>query len=165
MPKHSISRPLCAAAAILASLLLGACTAQTGVADENGILPHLSADLQIPGQLTLHESETFSVVLEQNGKHVDADSIRFEIWPEGRRDRSHTMEGVQTKEGTYSAEYRFEVEGIYVIRGWVKSGALEVMPAKRFAIGEDAVLQLAALEAQEAQSGTSGGGSAGHDHH
>lgn len=165
MPKHSISRPLCAAAAILASLLLGACTAQTDLSDENGILPHLSADLQIPGELSLHERDTFSVVLEQNGKHVNADSIRFEVWPEGQRDGAHTVEGVRTREGTYSAEYRFEVEGIYIIRGWVKSGALEVMPAKRFAIGEDAVLQLAALEAQESQSGTSAEGSAGHDHH
>ncbi|WP_214629479.1 FixH family protein [Paenibacillus agaridevorans] len=148
-----------------ASLSLGACTANEGMTDENGLRPHLNVDLQVPGTLKLHETSPFSVIVTQANKPVRADEILFQFWPEGSPDRLVTVAGLMRQEGVYTAEYGFIENGVYVVRSRVTAGSLEAMPAKRFAIGEEAVLRLAALEQQEAQGELASSDHGSGDHH
>jgi hypothetical protein len=91
--------------------------------------------------------------------------VTFEFWPEGQPDQKVSAQGVPTSDGVYTAQYAMMDNGIYVVRCLVTSGSMEAMPAKRFAIGEQAVLHLAEAEKQEA-AGNSGdaAGAAGHHH-
>lgn len=153
---------------LAALLLLGACTAQTGNVDEHGLRPHLNVDLQIPKELNLHQDETFTIKLTQGGKPATAEFVTFEFWPEGQPEQKVSAQGAPTSadSGVYTAQYAMPDNGIYVVRCLVTSGSMEAMPAKRFAMGEKAVLHLAEAEKQES-AGNSGEGdaAAGHHHH
>lgn len=148
---------------MIAAMFLSACTANTGSTDERGLLPHLSVDLQLPTEMTPGSTGQFRIYVSQDGKPVQADKVTFGFWPVGHSEQRVEIAGVSEGNGLYSAEYRLGSEGVYVVRCRVSSGSLEVMPARRFAIGEEAVLRLAALERQQnAETPASGGG--GHHH-
>ncbi|MHA6480400.1 FixH family protein [Paenibacillus sp. strain BS8-2] len=166
MMKRTLWRASIVAMGLASSLLLGACTAQTGNLDEHGLRPHLNVDLQIPAKLKLHQETTFSIALAQGGNPATADSVTFEFWPEDNPEHKVFVDGVQDGEGVYIASYDLPDTGIYVVRCLVTSGTMKAMPAKRFAIGEEAVLHLAAMEKQ-GDSGDAGDGdnASGHQHH
>ncbi|MFF2890087.1 FixH family protein [Paenibacillus sp. NPDC057967] len=152
---------------LAAMLLLSACTANVDSVDENGLQPHLKVDLHIPEKLVLHENNSFSVQVMKDGQPAAADQIHFQFWPEGKSEQAVTLDGNKIDEGVYAVDYRLMEQGIYVVRCFIASDSLEVMPAKRFAIGSEAVLHLAALEEQEAQGSLSQSNQAagGHHHH
>lgn len=147
---------------LLTVLLLSACTANTDSTDERGLRPHLSVDLWLPQQLSPGSAGQFRIAIQQGESPVRADSVIFEFWPEDRPDQIVSVTGISEGEGLYSAEHRLNREGLYVVRCLVAAGSLEAMPAKRLAIGEAAVLRLAALERQSAADATQAGASGGH---
>lgn len=73
----------------------------------------------------------------------------FEVWPEGHFEQRIEIATKPQSKGLYAAEYRIHKEGVFVTSSRVTYGSLEAMPAKRFAIGEEAGLQLADLEQQQ----------------
>lgn len=153
--------------AILLAVLLSGCTANDSATDESGLLPHLTVDLQIPEQLQAGTEGTFTMIVRQNGEPFEAgaDSAAFEIWPEGQRENSITIASKLDGSGVYTASPTLDGEGIYVVRCRVSSRDYEVMPSKRFAIGEDAVSQLAMLEKQvSSEDPAPGSGDGGHHH-
>ncbi|RXZ82917.1 hypothetical protein EBB07_08350 [Paenibacillaceae bacterium] len=145
---------------LLAVLLLSGCTASVNTADEQGLLPHLTVDLQVPNPVQPGVEYRFTIVVQQDGQPIEADKVTFEFWPEGVREDSIAMMGMRDGAGTYFINQTMPGEGVYVVRSLVSSANYEVMPAKRFAIGEEAVKQLALLEDQEASAvpAPSGGG-------
>lgn len=151
---------------MLAAILLSACKANTGSTDERGLLPHLSVDMQLPEELSPGSAGHFQIAVRLGGEPVQADRVIFEFWPEGRPDQVVSVTGTPGGEGLYTAEYRPGGEGLYMVRCRVSSGPLEAMPAQRFAIGEEAVLRLAALERQQSSGATAADeGSGEHNHH
>jgi len=150
---------------LLGALLLGGCTAQTGEVDELGLRPHLTVDLQLPAQATVGETSTFAIDIARRGQPVTADAVRFVLWPETAPEHQTELAAAQEAPGRYSASYQLPEEGVYVVRALVEADELQAMPAKRFAIGADAVLELAALEASQSGAAPSGGGAGGHHDH
>lgn len=153
--------------AFLLAVLLGGCTANVGSTDERGLLPHLTVDLQIPTQVHAGTKSTFKMVVRLNGEPFEAaaDSAAFTIWPEGQRESSITIPGKPDGAGVYTASAALDDEGIYVVRCRFSSTDYEVMPAKRFAIGEDAVNRLVMLEKQESPDAPAPGGRDGGHYH
>lgn len=158
-------REMAVAITMIASISLSACTANTGSADERGLLPHLTVDLQLPQELTVHSAGQYRIEIKQGGKPVQAERVIFEFSPEGQSDQVVSVPGVSVGEGMYAAEYLPSKEGVYVVRCRVASGGLEAMPAKRFAIGEEAVLILATLEPYSSTEDSGASESSGHSHH
>lgn len=150
---------------LLGALLLGGCTAQTGEVDELGLLPHLTVDLQLPEQVTIGETATFAIDIARRGQPVAADAVRFVLWPEAAPEHQIELAAAQDVPGRYSASYQLPEEGVYVVRALVEADELQAMPAKRFAIGADAVLELAALEAAQSGAAPDQGGGHGGGHH
>ncbi|GIQ65957.1 hypothetical protein PACILC2_45250 [Paenibacillus cisolokensis] len=150
---------------MMAAFFLSACAANTSSTDEHGLLPHLTVDMRLPSELSLGSSGQFRIAISQDGKPVQADDVAFEFWPEGHPEQRVEIPGEFGGSGLYTAEYRLNSEGVYVVRCRVSSGSLEAMPAKRFAIGEEAVLRLAALEQQQTAGAPADGGSSGGHHH
>ncbi|WP_260405697.1 FixH family protein [Paenibacillus sp. 598K] len=150
-------------ALLLGALLLAGCTAQTGDVDEHGLRPHLRVDLQLPEQLAVGETAAFMLDVTRGDEPVVADAVRFVLWPETAPEQRTELAAAPDAPGRYSVAYRLPAEGVYVIRAYVEADKLEAMPAKRFAIGADAVLELAALEAAQAGAAPATGGG-GHHH-
>lgn len=155
--------------ALAAALLASGCTANTSALDERGLLPHLTVDLQLsqslPEQTPAGSLAQFRATVEQNGSPAQVDRVTFQIWPEDRPEQRIETTGV-LRDGFYVAEHRLDAEGIYIVRCLVQAGALEAMPAKRFALGQDAVLRLAELERQQsAQASAPAAGDGGGHHH
>ncbi|MHA7963929.1 hypothetical protein ACX93W_07280 [Paenibacillus sp. CAU 1782] len=160
------SRGLCAVIALsFAALLLGACTAQTGTIDEKGLRPHLNVDLQIPEKLELHKTSQFRVEVLQGGKPAAVDEVIFELWPEEQVDQLISLKGNKIDDGIYGVDYEILENGLYRLKSRITAGELEVFPAKRFAVGEKAVLELAAIEDQEALDNQGSNQSTGGHHH
>ncbi|SMG22939.1 FixH family protein [Paenibacillus aquistagni] len=162
------SRPIRKTALVLAmtaALALSACTANTGLTDEKGLLPHLTVDIELPEAFTLDFAAPFHIRVEQHKVPVDTAEVTFEIWPENHPEERVRIPGESNGKGLYTAEHQLSTEGIYIVRCHVVSGSLEAMPAKRFAIGEEAVLSLAELEEQQAADGEAPAHGGGHDHH
>jgi hypothetical protein len=146
----SLSKAITLPILIILLLFLSACTASFSAIDESGLQPHLNVDLQIPKQLSTSTTGRFSITIQhQDGMPAPAERVMFEIWPEGRQDERISIPGTAIGEGQYAIDHQLMEQGIYVVQCFVSSGDYEVMPAKRFAIGEEAVHQLAALEAEE----------------
>lgn len=153
--------------AFLLAVLLSGCTANVSSTDKRGLLPHLTVDLQIPEHLQAGAAGTFTMIVRQNGEPFEAagDSAAFEIWPEGQRENSILIPGKLDGAGVYTVSPTLTAEGIYVVRCRFSSTDYEVMPSKRFAIGEDAVNRLAMLEKQASSEDTApGSGDGGHHH-
>lgn len=159
-------RPAALALLLIATALLGACTANTANIDERGLRPHLAVDLQLPEELAPDVAATFRIAVTQGGQPVQAADVTFEFWPEGSPEQKAVVPGsLGDEDGIYSAIHQLSREGVYVVRCLVTAGGLEAMPAKRFALGEEAVLRLAALEEQAAGDTASVGEASGGGHH
>lgn len=153
---------------LAAALLTSACTANTSALDEQGLLPHLTVDLQLPEPLPertpVGSLAQFRATVKKNGSLAHVDRVTFQIWPEDRLEQRIEATGV-LREGSYVVEHLLDAEGIYIVRCFVQAGALEAMPAKRFAIGQDAVLRLAELERQQSAQASATDQSGGDHHH
>ncbi|GIQ69559.1 hypothetical protein DUZ99_18700 [Xylanibacillus composti] len=150
-----------------ACLLLSGCTANVSSTDENGLLPHLTVDLQVPELIEAGQNAMFTILVQENGQpYEDAEHVEFEIWPVDHRQDGVTVTGEQVAPGTYTASSIIAEEGLYMIQCRIISEEYAVMPAKHFAIGEAAVHQLLELQ-EQAKAGVSVGnssGSGGHHH-
>ncbi|MCM3747974.1 FixH family protein [Paenibacillus pasadenensis] len=132
------------------ALLLGGCQANTSGTDEKGFGAHLTVDLQIPEKLQIGKENSFSVVVEENGKPYNGFyKSSFMIWPEDGSSHAVSAEAVQSAPGIYTIKQPLEKEGVYRIKFSGISTEYEIMPAKRFAIGSKAIEHLAELEKQK----------------
>lgn len=152
---------------LLLTILLAGCTANVSSTDANGLSPHLTVDLQVAHEIQVDQSTAFTISVQEKGQpYKEADHVEFVIWPIDHLENTISINGVQTEPGTYSASTVMAEEGVYAVQGHVKSEQYQVMPMKRFAIGEAAVHELILLQEQEA-AGTSSDipATGGHDHH
>lgn len=132
------------------ALLLGGCQANTSGTDEHGFGAHLTVDMRISENLQIGKENSFSVVVEENGKPYGSFyKASFMIWPEDGSSPAVTAEGVQTAPGVYTVTQPLAKEGVYRVNFSGVSAQYEIMPAKRFAIGAKAIQQLAELEKQK----------------
>lgn len=150
--------------ALCSVLLLSACTANTSGLDENGLSPHLAVDIILPDDLSVGKEASFQLHVQQGGEPIEADQATFEFWREDDPAHRITIDGETTEAGVYTAVHNLGEAGIYNVQCTVTAGSMEAMPIRRFAIGEEAVLQLAAMQ-QPTDGMTQMGGSAGEHQH
>lgn len=144
---------------LLLALLCG-CTAQTPpVTNENGLPPHVTAELRLPEMFEVGAETTFSLEAMKNGELLaNADSAEFLFWPDGHKEAAVVVPAVEVAPGTYEAPYTAQEEGVYVVQSRVQASGEIVMPAKRFAIGTESVEQLIHLEESQKNDAHSSGG-------
>ncbi|MFB9274413.1 FixH family protein [Cohnella cellulosilytica] len=134
------------ALAVLA-IALGGCTSDTEGRDERGFAPHLTVDLSAPAPADAQSEVLLSVEVKKNGQPLlQADQAEFVVWPEDDPAGALTVPAREQTPGVYAANYVFGAEGLYIVQSRIASANLEAMPAKRVAIGEEAVERLSQLE-------------------
>ncbi|WP_339308042.1 FixH family protein [Paenibacillus sp. FSL R5-0519] len=132
---------------VLLVVLLCGCTAKVAETDENGLPPHISVDLQLPEELKIGSSNVFSVqVSKRNVPLEHAEKAEFVIWPENDKDAAVIIQADEPSPGSYEVSYVIEKEGLYVVQSRIQFADAQVMPTKRFAIGNQDIERLVQLE-------------------
>ncbi|WP_141501110.1 FixH family protein [Paenibacillus luteus] len=143
------------AGALLLVTFLCSCTATASDVDESGLPPHLSVNLKLPEQLEADIPSIFSVEVTKSGKPLeDADQAEFVIWSEDDDSSTVTIHAEESSPGIYSVTYSISEEGLYVVQSRIRSANEQVMPAKRFALGTQAIERLAFLESAQHSGAT-----------
>ncbi|MCR2802754.1 FixH family protein [Paenibacillus soyae] len=152
------------ASLLLLGLLCG-CTARTpSGADENGLHPHVTVEMSLPETFEIGRDAKFTLEAKKNGELLaNADSAEFVFWPEGHKDAAVIVPAEEISPGEYAASYTVREEGVYVVQSRLRSAGEIIMPAKRFAIGPEAVDLLIQLE--EAQKNDAPAAAGGGHHH
>ena len=134
---------------LLFVFIVSACTAKIENTDENGLIPHLTVDLQLPSDVELNNAITLSLTVQKSSQPFEqAEEAAFKIWQEDSPDEAIILPAIQRTPGVYEVEHIFISEGLYVIQSYVSSSDMEVMPSKRLAIGSKALEQLVQFEQQ-----------------
>ncbi|OME87969.1 hypothetical protein BK120_01205 [Paenibacillus sp. FSL A5-0031] len=149
---------------LLLVVLLCSCTAKSAEVDESGLPPHLTVNLLLPENLEIEKPNHFSVEVLKSGKPmINADQAQFIIWQEDDQSSAVTIQAEQLSPGVYSVTHSIAKEGLYVVQSRIHFANDQVMPAKRFAIGKDAIEKLAMLESAQ-HSGEPAPVESGHHH-
>ncbi|HIW32832.1 MAG TPA: FixH family protein [Candidatus Paenibacillus intestinavium] len=143
------NRALSLSMLLLFVFIVSACTAKIENTDENGLIPHLTVDLQLPSDVELNNAITLSLTVQKSSQPFEqAEEAAFKIWQEDSPDEAIILPAIQRTPGVYEVEHIFISEGLYVIQSYVSSSDMEVMPSKRLAIGSKALEQLVQFEQQ-----------------
>lgn len=142
------------------SLVLAACSLNTGVASLYKEESPLHADIQIPESFKDNAEDVISIALEQNGGSVEnPDFLHAEIWKQDGS-LSFPMEEVEQDEnGTFYVKKDFDEDGLYFIKLHASSNGSIITPKKQFIVGElsDEELEILQEGAQEEE--------VDHEHH
>lgn len=158
-----LNRALTLPLLLLFVFLVSGCTANVANTDESGLIPHLTVDFQLPANIELNKVTTLSLAVQQSDQPFEhAEEATFKIWLEDSPEEAITLPATERKAGVYEVDHTFTTEGLYVIQGHVLSSAMEVMPAKRLAIGSVALEQLAQLNQHQPDIAVA---PVGHSHH
>lgn len=131
-------------------VLLCGCTAKMTETDGNGLPPHISVNLKLPESLRLGNSNDFSVQVSKSNIPLEhAETAEFVIWPESDKASAVTLKADERSPGLYAVSYVIEQEGLYLIQSRIKFADAQVMPTKRFAIGDHAIERLAEIESYQ----------------
>ncbi|NAP00077.1 hypothetical protein FRY77_29280 [Halomonas sp. MG34] len=145
------------------SLVLAACSLNTGVASLYKEESPLHADIQIPASFKDNAEDVISIELEQNGERVEKvespDFLHAEIWKQDGS-LSFPMEEVEQDEnGAFYVKKDFDEDGLYFIKLHASSNGSIITPKKQFIVGElsDEELEILQEGAQEEE--------VDHEHH
>lgn len=153
--RHLLNRTRILLLLLFLTLILSGCTATAADTDENGLIPHLTVDLQLPAKLQMNKAVTLSLTVQRSSQPFEeAEEAAFTIWREDTPEETITLPAIQRLPGVYEADHTFASEGLYVIQSHVLATDMEVMPSKRLAIGSEALEQLAQLEQQQGDNPT-----------
>ncbi len=137
-------------------LLQGCSAASEGVEHKYKQEQVLMIDIRMPETVETDQSQTFQVLLSDHGRQaVEADYVRFAVWGKDESKPEQLMDAVKEGNGVYSIKRKFDEEGIYYLQVYAAANGSEVMPTRRFAVGDVAVE--AEEEQDEADHGHSGG--------
>ena len=96
-----------------------------------------------------------SVEVKKSGQPVEkADKADFVVWPENEPEQAVTIPASEQSPGVYEAKYVFGENGLYIVQSRISSANIEAMPAKRVAIGQEAVEKLSQLVHAGKEEGT-----------
>ncbi|CDO03555.1 hypothetical protein BN988_02071 [Oceanobacillus picturae] len=142
------------------SLVLAACSLNTGVASLYKEESPLHADIQIPASFKENVEDVISIALEQNGERVEnPEFLHAEIWKQDGS-LSFPMEEVEQDEnGAFYVKKDFDEDGLYFIKLHASSNGSIITPKKQFIVGElsDEELEILQEGAQEEE--------VDHEHH
>lgn len=113
-------------------MLLSACGGND--ADE---LLMLEVDFPVPEEADVGEMVELKAIVTYGDESVtDADEVVFEVWEKGKKDESEKIDAKNHEDGTYTAEYTFDHDGIFEMYAHTTARDLHTMPKKEIVIGE-----------------------------
>ena len=122
---------------ILVVVVLSACGGDES-SDPADELLALEVDFIVPEQVDV--GETVELLAEVTyGEELETDAVvRFEIWEQEDEERENSvmLEAENNGDGTYTAEYTFEEEGIYEMYAHTDANNLHTMPKKQIIVGD-----------------------------
>lgn len=122
---------------ILVVGVLAACGGEDS-SDPADELLALEVDFIVPEQVEV--GETVELLAEVTyGEDLEKDAVvRFEVWEQEDEERENSvmLEAENNRDGTYTAEYTFEEEGIYEMYAHTDAHNLHTMPKKQIIVGD-----------------------------
>ncbi|WP_226036035.1 FixH family protein [Aquibacillus saliphilus] len=99
-------------------------------------LAAIEVDLQAPETAELGEQVVFKATVTHDGEAVeDADEVAFEIWQEGKKESSDTLESENEGLGVYSVSIILDQETVYHIQSHVTARGMHTMPQAETIVG------------------------------
>ncbi|MFJ8066476.1 FixH family protein [Psychrobacillus sp. NPDC096426] len=123
---------------ILTAMVLTGCGAEeaTHSNHEETTFQEIVVQIQTAEQLPVGEPVVLSAKVSQGEEVVDdADTVEFEVWESGLRDKGEIIEGTLTKDGVYEATYTFDHDGVYYMFAHTTARGLHTMPKQKLTVG------------------------------
>lgn len=119
--------------AIVSMFALVACGNDDGADDE---LLMIEVDFIVPEAVDVGETvELLAEVTYGDEKELDAE-VKFEVWEKGDEENSDMLEATNNGDGTYTADYTFDRDGIFEMFAHTDAQHQHVMPKKEIVVGE-----------------------------
>jgi|SRR5699024_4949192 len=100
----------------------------------------LSLDVEFIVPESVEAGETVELKAEVTyGDEAETDaSVEFEVWETGDEENSDKLEAENHGDGTYTAEYTFDQDGVFEMYAHTDAQNLHTMPKKEIVVGEGA---------------------------
>ena len=119
---------------VLALTLLAACGGGNEKSDE---LVPLEVNFIVPESIDVGETVELKAEV-MYGDDVEKDAVvKFEVWESGDEENSVMLEADNNGDGTYTANYTFEHDGVFEMYAHTDAQNLHTMPKKEVTVGED----------------------------
>lgn len=117
-------------------ILLFGCNKEETMTQDPGIPQMVDVEIATPAKLTASKEVEIAAHVTQGGENVDdAESVQFEIWESGLRDKGVLLDGELDKDGVYKVDYTFDHDGVYYVYAHTTARGLHVMPKKELTVG------------------------------
>lgn len=104
--------------------------------DESDELLSLDVDFIVPETVDVGEAVELKADVTY-GDDAETDAVvKFEVWETGDEDNSDMLEAENNGDGTYTAEYTFEDDGVFEMYAHTDAQNLHTMPKKEITVGE-----------------------------
>lgn len=124
---------------IFSLVLLAACGKEDDheVITEPPELEQLSVELTVTNEVEVDETVHISSLVQIGDRKIDeADEVVYEIWEEGKKSESVTIDSVNEGNGIYTAEASFDHDGLFHIQVHATAEAQHSMPIEEVTVGE-----------------------------
>jgi YtkA-like len=120
---------------LISGLLLG-CSANNDETEDAKDIHPIEVTIELPEKGDVNEEIELKAIVTQNKEKVaDADEVMFEVWEDGKKDESTMVEGTNNEDGTYTAPYTFDRDGVFVVQAHVTARGMHNMPKQTITIG------------------------------
>lgn len=150
---------------ILLVMLLGACGNDEGSNQDDEIPALLEVELNLPAEnLEVGAELNLEAYVSQGGEAVeDANEVKFEVLNKGDTE-SEMLEAEHQGKGIYTANKKFDAEGIYSVTAHVTARNMHNMPKKELVVGNPTEPEVDHEEEAHSHDETADSDSHGHVH-
>lgn len=114
--------------------LLTACSNNDGGSAE---LKMLEVEFEVPKTAEVGETIELKAIVTYGGESVmEADTVKFEYWKKGKKDKSSMVKATNNGDGTYTAEVSFNHDGVYEMFAHTTAKQMHTMPKKSITVGK-----------------------------
>lgn len=104
---------------------------------EVGELLPLDVELTVTESVEIGETVEMKALVTQGDEKIeDANEVEYEIWEEGKKSESISLDSKNEKGGIYTAETSFDHAGTFHIQVHVTARGLHTMPTKIVTVGD-----------------------------
>lgn len=119
---------------VSAMALLAACSNNNNGSDE---IKMLDVEFKVPETTDVGQTVELKAIVTYGGENVkNADTVEFEYWEKGNKDKSTMVDATNNGDGTYTAEIFFDHVGIYEMFAHTTAKNLHTMPKKSITVGK-----------------------------
>ncbi|WP_433750989.1 FixH family protein [Falsibacillus pallidus] len=124
-------------------MVMGAC-GQTEKDQQNGssVPKEVKVDLKVPEKVEKGQEVKLDAYVTQDKEAVkDADEVKYEVWMDGMKDDSQLIDAKNEKDGHYTAQYKFDMDGVYSVQVHVTARQMHTMPKTQVTVGTGTAAQ------------------------